>query len=196
MNNKKGGNKISRPLTNNEFLKIIEYIKSKDVKLMLIIEATTGLRIQDIAILKWSNLRNGKLEISEMKTKKTQNREYPLWLRNMLEDFKEENCKKINDYLFLENDKNFKNQINALVRKCQRQIQTSCKLSDIESTHISTHSFRKYFATENYKATKDIVLIQEMLNHTSLATTRKYIRINQEEVNEVCRNFDPFSRKY
>ncbi|MEG0134713.1 MAG: tyrosine-type recombinase/integrase [Cetobacterium sp.] len=196
MNNKKGGNKISRPLTNNEFLKIIEYIKSKDVKLMLIIEATTGLRIQDIAILKWSNLRNGKLEISEMKTKKTQNREYPLWLRNMLEDFKEENCKKINDYLFLENDKNFKKQINALVRKCQRQIQTSCKLSDIESTHISTHSFRKYFATENYKATKDIVLIQEMLNHTSLATTRKYIRINQEEVNEVCRNFDPFSRKY
>lgn len=196
MDKKKGGNKISRPLSNKEFLKIIEYIKSKDVKLMLIIEATTGLRIQDIAILKWSNLRNGKLEISEMKTKKTQNREYPLWLRNMLEDFKEENYKKINDYLFLEDDKNLKKQINALVRKCQRQIQTSCKLSDIESTHISTHSFRKYFATENYKATKDIVLIQEMLNHSSLATTRKYVRINQEEVNEVCRNFDPFSRKY
>ena len=43
---------------------------------------------------------------------------------------------------------------------------------------IGTHSFRKFFATEIYKNNNyDIVLVQKLLQHSSVATTQRYINV-------------------
>jgi site-specific recombinase XerD len=48
---------------------------------------------------------------------------------------------------------------------------------------ISTHSFRKWFATEIYKNNGyDIALVQRLLQHSSAATTQRYIGIEPQRV--------------
>ena len=46
---------------------------------------------------------------------------------------------------------------------------------------IGTHSFRKFFATEIYKNNDyNIVLVQQLLQHSSVAITQRYIGISSE----------------
>ena len=46
--------------------------------------------------------------------------------------------------------------------------------------NISTHSFRKFFATNIYNNNnKDILLVQELLQHASAKTTQRYINISR-----------------
>ena len=48
---------------------------------------------------------------------------------------------------------------------------------------ISTHSFRKYYATEIYRNNGyNIALVQHLLQHSSAAVTQRYIGIQQREI--------------
>ncbi|MDO4983721.1 MAG: tyrosine-type recombinase/integrase [Eubacteriales bacterium] len=48
---------------------------------------------------------------------------------------------------------------------------------------ISTHSFRKWYATEIYKNNGyDITLVQRLLQHSSSAITQRYIGIEPERI--------------
>lgn len=49
--------------------------------------------------------------------------------------------------------------------------------------YISTHSFRKFYATEIYNDNGyNIVLVQQLLQHSSAAVTQRYIGIQQQEL--------------
>jgi len=48
---------------------------------------------------------------------------------------------------------------------------------------IGTHTLRKTFAYHVFSATKNLTLVQKLLNHSSPATTLRYIGIEQEELN-------------
>ena len=71
--------------------------------------------------------------------------------------------------------------MKAFVRKVQDQILRACDYENIDSAFISTHSFRKSFATLAYDETKDIMFVQQLLNHSSVSVTQKYIRVNKEK---------------
>ena len=48
---------------------------------------------------------------------------------------------------------------------------------------ISTHSFRKFYATEICKNSNyNIALVQQLLQHSSAAVTQRYIGIQQQEI--------------
>lgn len=54
---------------------------------------------------------------------------------------------------------------------------------------ISTHSFRKWYATEIYKANGfDIALVQRLLQHSSTATTQRYIGIEPQRIEQAIQN--------
>lgn len=54
---------------------------------------------------------------------------------------------------------------------------------------IGTHTMRKTFGYWFYKRTKDIYLLQRILNHSSPEQTMRYIDLSQDEINEAYRNF-------
>ncbi len=61
----------------------------------------------------------------------------------------------------------------------------------LKLTNISSHSFRKLYSMTVYNATDgDIELLKELLNHSSIATTQKYIRRTQQEINKVSSSID------
>ena len=66
-------------------------------------------------------------------------------------------------------------------RTIQKQLKIVCDYLGFEG--ISTHSFRKWYATEIYKANGfDIALVQRLLQHSSASTTQRYIGIEPQRI--------------
>ena len=68
-------------------------------------------------------------------------------------------------------------------RAVQKQLKTVCDYLGYEG--ISTHSFRKWYATEIYKANGyDITLVQRLLQHSSAAVTQRYIGMEPQRIEQ------------
>ena len=147
------------------------------VRMALFLETNLGLRISDIKRLKVKNFKGSKLEITEKKTGKLQYREINPEIVDIVKDYAIENGIRLNDYL-----------LDIGIRNVQQQLKIITTYLGLDN--ISTHSFRKLYATIQYeKSNGNIELIKELLNHTSIATTQKYIRVSQQEIDKASREF-------
>ena len=66
-----------------------------------------------------------------------------------------------------------------------RTVQKNLKIvaDELGLENVSTHSFRKYFATDIYEQSgRDIVLVQTLLQHSSATVTQRYINIAPERI--------------
>ncbi len=52
---------------------------------------------------------------------------------------------------------------------------------------VGTHTMRKTFGYHLYQQTKDIVLVQEVLGHSSPEITKRYIGLTQQSINDAIR---------
>jgi site-specific recombinase XerD len=50
---------------------------------------------------------------------------------------------------------------------------------------VGTHTLRKTFAYHTYRQTKDLALVQRLLNHTSSGDTLRYLGIEQDDLDAV-----------
>ena len=189
-------NKTTRPLDGDEVIGLISTIKSgyitidektkKQVKrrgnpkiaFALYLEAVLGIRICDILDLKQSSFQKRGSDmyivIKEKKTKKQRVFVVPQDVYSSILNY----CltHSIND----REEKLFK----FGTRTVQKSIENACQYLDL--IDVSTHSFRKYFATACYQnSNNNLLLTQQLLQHYSPATTQKYIQINSQEVKSV-----------
>ena len=68
-------------------------------------------------------------------------------------------------------------------REVQKVLARVCDYLGYEG--ISTYSFRKWYATEIYKANGyDIALVQRLLQHSSAAVTQRYIGIEPQRIEQ------------
>ena len=58
-----------------------------------------------------------------------------------------------------------------------------------EAEKVSPHTLRHTFATDLYRETKNLRLVQKALGHASVATTQIYTHIVDEELEEALRGF-------
>ena len=72
-------------------------------------------------------------------------------------------------------------------RAIQKQLAIVCDY--LGYADISTHSFRKWYATEIYKNNGyDIALVQRLLQYSSAATTQRYIGIEPQRIEQAIQN--------
>ena len=176
-------NFTTRPLQNDEYRQIIEHLNNgfvtasgqlfkpnKQISIILQLQASLGLRIGDVLELRVDSIRNGKLETIEEKTGRIQSREINPAVVGFVKDYAIEKALSPTDRLF-----------EISVRAVQKQLKIV--VDHLGLYNIGTHSFRKMFATTVYNDNgKDIKLVQEILNHTSVTTTERYIRANQFQI--------------
>ena len=189
----KSKGKAKRPLTEEEYNNIIRCIYegfdyeegrqkrhfngNERVGLALILEATLGIRISDIVKLKISDFNNNKIQINEKKTNKLQYREVNQNLINLIYSYAFKHKISGNDFLIGCTERNIQIALKKAVDK-------------LGYRNIGTHSFRKYFSMYVYKNTKDIQVLQHLLNHSSIATTQRYLGMDQSRVDEVSSSVD------
>ncbi len=66
-------------------------------------------------------------------------------------------------------------------------MQKAGDFANVES--IGTHTMRKTFGYWFYKQTKDVAMLQEILNHSTPHIPLKYIEINKEEKDNILDTF-------
>ena len=175
-------NKKTKALTTEQYEKIIgtmragsSYFRPNErIATALVLESNLGIRISDILRLRLCDIvRDGdryRLDIVEQKTGKQRSFTVPLVIEQYIENYALRNGIGRSDLLF-----------PITERQIQKQLAIVCDYLGYEG--ISTHSFRKWYATEIYKANGyDIALVQRLLQHSSAATTQRYIGIEPERV--------------
>jgi integrase len=151
----------------------------------------TGLRINDLLSLSVGDVtdKDGKvietISLKEHKTKK-QNR---LPVNESLK-------KALSGYLFEHPNREpsaplfFSQKGGALSRsQAWRVIKAAGEAAGLGN--IGTHSLRKTFGYYAYKKSgSDLGLVQKMLNHSEAGVTLRYIGIDRERINHVCKGMN------
>ena len=155
---------------------ITHYPKPK-VKMALILEANLGIRISDICSLKLKDIvldgNRYRLNIIEQKTQKKRTFTVPLTL-----------YKYISNYCLQYDIPIDKNIVQVSIRQIQQHLKYIVEYLEY-SPNISTHSFRKFFATNIYiNNNYNVILVQQLLQHSSINTTQRYIGIGSKELEE------------
>jgi len=147
--------------------------------LLIISGINLGLRIGDLLDLTFCQLRSNSITITEAKTNKKRTLKVNRNIHTALDYFKEEP----------DNFHAFRSQKNSVysIQQVNRLIKKYFKGSDITS-----HSLRKTFGRQvwnnNQQSEKALLYLCELFNHTSVAITRKYLGIRQEELDDIYMN--------
>ena len=113
-----------------------------------------------------------RLEVVEQKTGKRRVFTVPLVIRQYIENYCLRHHINPTEIIF-----------PITERAVQKQLAIVCDYLGYEG--ISTHSFRKWYATEIYKSSGyDIALVQRLLQHSSAATTQRYIGMEPQKIEE------------
>lgn len=181
-------NKRTKALTTEQYKEIIQTMKqgfcgcraNDRIATALVLEGNLGLRVSDIIKLRPCDIvRDGdryRLEITEQKTGKHRVFTVPLVIQQYIENYCLRNGIRRDDLIF-----------PIMERAIQKQLHIVCDYLGYEG--ISTHSFRKWYATEIYRANGcDIALVQRLLQHSSAAVTQRYIGIEPRRIEAAIEN--------
>lgn len=134
-----------------------------------------GIRFSDVALMKKSNIENGRLRYKMNKSQKYKDIKLPQKTIEILSRYKTTN------YLFpiIRTNSETKEDIgkeitnrNALINKELKIIQKDLGIK----TNLSFHTARHSFANFAVKKKIHVKTIQELLGHSSLTTTQEYLR--------------------
>jgi len=186
-------NKKTVALTDEQYRNIIGTIRmgfvckdghvvkpNKRIAAALSLEANLGLRISDILQLRLSAIIDDwnryRLDIVEKKTKKKREFTVPIEIYSYIQNYVLENNINPSAKLF-----------DISERTVQNHLKLVCSYLGLEN--ISTHSFRKFFASSIYVNNGyNIELVRVLLQHSSVATTQRYIGIQSKEIENALRN--------
>ncbi len=162
-----------------------EYFTKTNTRNLLLftLGINTGLRISDILSLKVNNIINFEfIELKEKKTKKYKKIPITSAFKNLLKIGIKD--KKPQDFIF-----NGAGSAKPITRiQAYRILHNACSKIGIDEK-IGTHTLRKTFGYHFYKKTKDIVMLQNILNHSSSDVTKRYIGITQDMIESELKNF-------
>ena len=179
-------NKRTVALTDQQYIDIItaikggfcnvgrEYQPNERIATALTLEANLGVRISDILKLRFCDIiKDGdrfRLDIEEIKTGKARTFTVPAEIREFIDQYRINNRISAQQRLF-----------DLSERQIQKHLKAACDYLGL--TGISTHSFRKYFATQIYiNNDYNIELVRQLLQHSNTAVTQKYIGIQQKQL--------------
>ena len=183
--------KLPTVLTEDEQEQLLEqanprYPTGERNQTMLRLMLNTGLRLAEVTALKWRDLdlTTGKLMVRQGKGAKDRT----LWAEadiNRLRSLRErqaEVCGKCGHVFTTLQGKPLGH------RYVQRMVKRYAAKAGIEKD-ISPHTLRHSFATDLYRETSKIRLVQKVLGHSDLSTTMIYTHIHDPEMEEALKSF-------
>lgn len=160
----------------NLVLDIADYLKAQRYRdyMLFIFGIYSGLRISDILPFRVRDLRD-KDYIMIRETKTNKEKRFPI--NDELKPILREYIRDKKDYEYLFQSKQGKNK--PITRQQAYNILKGAA-NAFGMDAIGTHTLRKTFGYHMYQQTKDAVTIKEILNHSDISITLRYIGINQD----------------
>ena len=162
--------------------------KDKNYKMSLLIALScfTGLRISDILALTWEQILNTEeFTITEKKTGKRRTlRLNPQLQKHIQECYNHIQPLKVQSYILVSQKGTVFTiqRINVILKEIKKKYRLKVK-------NFSCHSLRKTFVRQVYNMNSEnselaLVKLMELFNYSSIAITKQYLGLRQEEILE------------
>lgn len=167
--------------TREQVVQMLKACKGVRERLMIGLLITTGMRLNELTNLKFSDIRTEMSAIYISADAKGRADGYVPLSKNVV-DLLTQLCREYNsanpvsklrpdDYIFFRPERD-RSQSNYQIRKIFIEIQ---KRAGLEEAHIRPHAMRHYFALQIYLQSGDLLLVKSLLRHRTLAATLKYL---------------------
>lgn len=183
--------KSAEHLEEIEINKLLKYLQQKQLwtyYILVRLGVSTALRYSDLSQITWKDLlKRNYLAIKEKKTGRV--REIPL---------NPELVQKLNSvYLKLGSPSEGDRVLPLTIRAVNKQLKIYAAKSGIRGKRISSHTFRKTFGREVWKRNNyseaSLIRLSQLFRHSSISTTRIYLSITKEEVENLYNIQDLFT---
>lgn len=162
LTNKRKPSIQKQTLTNKEIQELVKTgCGNNQVRNAFLFSCLTGLRYCDIIRLKWDNVKNGILDIIQIKTSERLQMQLHTDAISILET-----QNKSSEYIF-----NLPSHTG-----CLKSIRKWVKDAEIDK-HITWHCARHSFATALVVEDTNITTVSKLLGHKSLSETMTYVRV-------------------
>lgn len=148
----------------------------KDIKKAFLFACFTGLRLSDIKLLTWKQVREGKLYF---KQKKTRGIEYLPLSQSAMSILNEKRTEE-------EISEDEKNIFNLKIKRSEdigAHLRKWAKAAEVDK-YVTFHTARHTFATLSLTYGIDLFTVSKMLGHKNINTTQVYAKIVNEKINE------------
>lgn len=167
----------------DKVLDIADYLREKNTRdyVMFMFGIYSGLRISDILLFRVRDVKDKNyISIREKKTDKE--KRFPINddLKPILKKYIED--KEDYEYLFKSP------RGNKPISRQQAYNILSAAGKEFGLDSIGTHTLRKTWGYHAYQTTKDAVGIKEILNHSDISITLRYIGINQDNKDKIMKS--------
>lgn len=179
---------MTEPIKDIKELELLKsHLRGKDKRyfLLLMVGISSALRVSDILKLKVKDVWDGKkpvdfIRLNEQKTGKF--KQFPITpnLSKAIKEYmKEYPNRKPDDVLFFSRigqNKAFSRQFVVMM------LNEAVDFCGIKVKSFASHGMRKSWAFHSYRLTGNLEMVSLALNHRSLTETRRYICLQQEEL--------------
>lgn len=162
------------------------------ISLFITIGSFWGLRVRDIKSLTWQIILNvDEITITEHKTGKKRTIPINPQLKVFITDcYNHIKPISVNSSVFISQKGTVYStqRLNVILKEIKIKYKVRVK-------NFSCHSLRKTFGRQIYKQNPDnaetsLVMLMDIFNHSSLAITKRYIGIRQEEVTQTYQSLE------
>lgn len=172
----------------NSMLNLVHRLyRDKDYTMSLLIGcgAFFGLRISDLLGLKWEMIMSDTFTLTERKTKKKRTiKVNENFQKHILDCYKAMAITDKTDYCFKSRKGTVFSTQRINVKLKYIKVKYGLKINNI-STHTLRKTFgRKVFESAGEQSEMALVKLMELFNHSSVAITKRYLGIRQQELME------------
>ncbi|MFH1592245.1 MAG: site-specific tyrosine recombinase/integron integrase [Candidatus Woesearchaeota archaeon] len=164
-------------LTKQEVKDLIKATKFQKTFLIINLLYGCGFRVSEVVNLKPTDLDFSENSgwVREGKGKKDRLFKIPEKISTELKEYIE--SQPNNKYLFSESEPLSSRNIQYLIDRATKKAQLKKK--------VTPHTLRHSFATHLYESGEDLLVIQRLLGHENLETTKIYTHVSQERIKRV-----------
>lgn len=153
--------------------------------LLIAVGSYVGLRISDLRILKWDDILNKEyLNVIEKKTKKERKITIHPDLQEIVQRIYTKTKPDVNQYMFV----NRFGEKPVSIQHINHKLKEVFKKYGVEG-RISSHSLRKTLSRQIWEKNgctdKALLLLSDLLNHSSISVTKRYLGIQEQEISNL-----------
>lgn len=182
----RASSKLPPVMSSEEIRKLIDTVKNLKHRTIIMLLYSSGLRVSEIAHLKIADIDSKSMRIKVVQGKGAKDRYTLLSQAVLLELRAYYLIYKPKEYLF--NGQGAGRPMS--VRNIQLLVQQALANIGLTSKHYTVHTIRHSFATHLVDNGTDLHTVKELLGHSSMQTTLRYLHLSTKRIEAIANPYD------
>lgn len=178
--------KLPPVMSAEEIKALIDGVKNIKHRTIIMMLYSTGMRLSEIALLKITDIDSKNMRIKVVQGKGAKDR-YTLLSQQVLQELRAYYIiYKPTEYLF----NGYRPGKHMSMRNIEHLVQKSLAQIGLDSKNYTVHTIRHSFATHLVENGTDLHTVKELLGHTNLQTTMRYLHFTTARIKGIVNPYD------